>query len=150
VRSGAIFAAGLLLGLCIAIGLSGRAENWLVVNGVVAHTEGSYCNNRITKGLGYEKVNGSLRLGVGFYDNSNCQWSTYAAAAWLPLYLQSINLRVGGIVGGVTGYRSSVTPAGGIAIASEEQGYGFNVIAIPPLSASSPGVIWLQFKVRLR
>lgn len=142
------FLLGLAVGLLIAIACSGRSQDYLVVNGLVAHLQGTYCNNRITKGLGYEHADGAWRYAVGFYDNSNCRWSTYAAAAWLPLYLQSVNVRLGIIGGAVTGYTSSVTPAGGLALSSEEGRYGYNVIFIPPMSESSPGVFWLQFKYR--
>ena len=123
------------------------AQDWLVVNGLVAHLEGTYCNNRITEGLGYEHAAGELRFAVGFYDNSNCRYSSYAAAAWLPARL-SERVRLGVIGGGVTGYKANVTPAGGLTLTYEGERYGFNLIGIPPLSDSSPGVFWLQGKVR--
>lgn len=126
--------------------LSGKAQDWLVVNGLVAHLHGTYCNNRITKGLGYEHASGSVRYAVGWYDNSNCRNSAYAAAAWLPL--QFSDWRLGTISGVVTGYRSSLTPAGGLVLAYERERWGLNIIGVPPMSESSPGIIWAQLKLR--
>jgi hypothetical protein len=145
VRRGALIVFALF---ALVWALACAAQDWLVVNGLVAHLKGTYCNNRITRGAGLEHATGSVRLAVGFYDNSNCRNSNYAAAAWLPL--QFTDWRVGVISGAATGYRASVTPAGGLAASYETEKYGLNVIGIPPMGESSPGVIWLQAKFRWR
>lgn len=138
-----------LLGMAAMVAMQGRAETWVVLNGLAQHLDrGGYCNNHVTKGLGLEQ-NGWQ---IGFYDNSNCQLSAYAAKSWLPLYLQFSDSRVraGVIVGAVSGYADVPLPAVGLAATYERERWGANLIFIPPMSESSVGVLWLQGKVRWR
>lgn len=144
-RSASIFAAGLLCGLLLAIGGMSRAHDWIIVNGFAQHLgSGSHCNNHDTAGAGIERDHAQ----AGFYRNSNCKLSIYAAKAWLPITAGAVKL---GLIGGaVTGYASAVTPVAALAATYETQTYGLNLIGIPPAGGSSGAVIWLQAKVRFR
>jgi hypothetical protein len=135
----------LLVALVLAIFVIAHAETWAVMSGIAVHLDGrSHCNWR-TDGLGVEYSNdGADRTQLGFYRNSNCKWSAYAARAWLPL--KFLDLRGGAIVGAVTGYSASVTPVAALALSYEHKDWGVNVIGIPPTGESGGGVLWLQFK----
>lgn len=139
------FLIGLAVGVLIAIGLSGKAETWMVVNGLAQHLDhNSYCNNHITKGFGIEHSGWSL----GIYDNSNCNLSAYVAKSWLPLAVGSV--RIGAIAGAVSGYANVPLPAAGLVATYERERWGTNLVFIPPFADSSPGVLWLQLKFRWR
>ena len=144
-RSG-IFAAGVLLGFLLAIGWMAKADTWVQVNGLAKHLSGGEHCNSVTSGLGVEQSHsGADRYSLGFYRNSNCKWSVYAAKAWLPL--QFSDLKFGTIGGLVTGYGRPLTPAGGLVATYEPSHYGLNVIFIPPLQGSG-NVLWIQGKIR--
>jgi len=148
VRSWACFAAGLLFGLCLAIGFSGRAQDYIVVSGLVRHLDGSeHCNNLVTPGLGYEHpITDKWRLSVGGYNNSGCKPSYYAAGAYLPLHMGDWKL---GVLGGaVSGYSAPILPVGALIAAYEPGLVGLNLILIPPAGESGGGVLWAQLKVR--
>ena len=137
------FVLGLAVGFALAVGASGRAENWLVVSGVAFHLDGKRYCNEITQGLGLESVNGNSRYSVGFYRNSNCHWSLYAGKAWTPLHVAGADFGVLG--GGVTGYGRAVTPVGALFASVDRKPWGLNVTYIPPV-AGSGNVLWLQAK----
>jgi hypothetical protein len=136
--------AAFLLGMVAAnhsLAGSDQSPMWLVMSGFAQHLgSGSYCNNHFTKGIGVEKDGYAL----GIYDNSNCRLSLYGAKSWLPL--RFADWRLGAIAGGATGYGALVIPVGGLAATYERKTWGANAIFIPPLSESSPGVLWLQWK----
>lgn len=139
------FVSALVLVAAVGVLARAKADTWLVLNGLAQHLDsGSYCNNHVTKGLGVERDGWQ----VGFYDNSNCALSTYVAKSWLPVRIEPV--RIGAILGAVSGYASYPLPAVGLAAAYERDRWGANLIFIPPMSESSVGVMWLQFKVRLR
>lgn len=139
----ALLAAAFLLGLLIGVGLSGRAEDYVIVSGLAKHLDGKQHCNSTTTGLGYEHSQSeNWRSQIGFYRNSNCRWSAYAAEAWMPLHLGNLSL---GLLGGVvSGYASSILPAGGIVTAYRFKNWKLNLITIPPVGNSSDGVLWLQ------
>jgi hypothetical protein len=117
-----------LLGMVAMVCLQGKADTWIVVSGLAKHLDGGEHCNSITTGLGYERTqigNDRTQIGYsfGFYRNSNCAWSFYAARSWLPLSLQVSDwrLRAGGIAGGVTGYTSAVLPVAGLAASVERE-----------------------------
>ena len=143
-----LLAAAFLLGLLVGIGMSGKAQDYLVLSGLVYHLDGEqHCNNRFTRGIGYEhQLSKKTRLAVGYYDNSNCDDSFYVAGAWLPLRVSDWKL---GVMGGVvSGYSNAILPAGGLIFAYEpEKKVGFNIIFIPPAGDTSKGVCWLQAKL---
>jgi len=146
------FRQGLIVGALLTaiafaafVGCS-SAQTWLVVNGLAKHLDGGEHCNSITTGLGVERAAGPWRTSAGFYRNSNCEWSTYAAEAWCGLRIGIAC--AGAIAGVVTGYRrSGVLPAGGAVLALERERVGANIVFIPPLRDSG-NVLWLQAKVR--
>ncbi len=140
-----LLAAAFLAGLLVGVGMSGRAEDYVIVSGLAKHLDGKQHCNSTTTGLGYEHSQSeNWRSQIGFYRNSNCRWSAYAAEAWMPVYLQSINVRLGVLGGVVTGYGSAVLPAGGLVTSFEFKKWKLNLITIPPVGNSSDGVLWLQ------
>lgn len=144
-RRGMIAGAMIVAALFVSLVACSSAQTWLVGSGVALHLDGAHHCNWFTKGAGIEhNIAGNWRLAAGVYDNSNCNMSVYAAAAWLPLSYGS--LRFGLIGGAVTGYRASVTPAGGIVTGYERRRWGVNAILIPPSGESGSGVLWLQVK----
>lgn len=139
-RSWAYFATGLLFGLCLAIGFSGRAQTYIVVSGFAQHlSQGSHCNNHFTPGLGIEGKGYSF----GVFDNSNCNVSAYVAKIWTPLHVS--NWRLGAISGLVSGYNSSVIPVAGAVVAYERKTWAVNLIFVPPYKDSG-NVLWVQAK----
>ena len=144
-----LLAAVFLLGLLVGIGLSGRCQDYLIVNGIAQHLgHESHCHNHVTPGIGFEHpFSESWRLAIGAYSNSNCSESAYIAGAWLPLRYGA--LRLGTITGLVTGYRTSPAPAGGFVAVYERRDWKVNLILIPPADESGNGVLWLQFGVAL-
>lgn len=142
----AILSAVFLLGLLVGIGLSGRAQDYIVASGLVRHLDGSrHCNNLVTPGVGYEHpITDKWRLSVGEYSNSNCRESWYAAGAYLPLHLG--NWKLGALGGAVSGYSAPILPVGALIAAYEPGLVGFNLILIPPAGESGGGVLWFQLK----
>lgn len=141
-RQGMIVGAVLVLLGALAFAGIGKAQDWLVLSGVAVHLDGKHCND-LTTGLGVEH-NG---YAAGFYRNSNCKWSAYAAKAWLPI--TAGHWRAGVLGGLVTGYATSpVLPVAALSITYEGRRYGLNLIGIPPSGNSGGGVIWAQLKVR--
>jgi hypothetical protein len=141
-------AVAVLLGAIVITGLC-SAQDWLVVNGLAKHLDGGIHCNSTTSGLGLEHdFTRSTKAIVGFYRNSNCRYSSYAGAGYLPLHVGTVSL--GGVFGMVTGYRVSPMPAAAFAASIEGKVLGFNLVLVPPVGDESPGVLWLQGKVRLR
>lgn len=146
------FKAGLIVGVILAflsvlaVGKLARAfaEDWLVISGLAKHLDGREHCNSVTSGLGLEYDG----YAAGFYRNSNCRWSAYAAKSWLPL--RAGQVRIGGLVGAVTGYGATLLPVAAFAASLEGEKYGLNLVLVPPTGSASPGVAWLQFKVKLR
>lgn len=141
------FAAGFVSALLMvaAVGVFGRAmseEVWIVVSGFAKHLDGREHCNSMTSGTGLE----ARGYAVGFYRNSNCRWSAYAAKTWLPLHFE--NWRLGGIAGVVTGYKVSPLPAAALVVTYEQPKWGFNIIGVPPFKESGSGVLWAQLKFR--
>lgn len=137
------FASALLLVAAVGVLANVRAEEvWAVMSGIAVHLDGREHCNSVTTGLGVERGTYS----AGFYRNSNCRWSTYAAKAWLPLQYDKWR---GGLLGGaVTGYANKLTPVLAFAATFENKNYGLNIIGIPPAGGSSGGVLWFQVKRR--
>jgi|SRR5581483_1438898 len=119
-----------------------NAQDWLVGSGLAKHLDGGEHCNSVTEGLGLEHGD----YAVGFYRNSNCRWSTYAARAWMPIRAGAV--RAGLLGGVVTGYQTPVMPAAAGVVSFEGERYGANLILVPPAGRASPGVAWLQWKVR--
>jgi hypothetical protein len=140
------FWRGSSVGLLIAIGWNARSEDWLIVSGVAKHLDGQQHCNSTTSGLGWERSqNGVDRYQIGFYRNSNCRYSAYAAKAWLPL--QYSHWRFGTVGGFATGYKYAVTPAGGLAATYELQHVGLNFLYVPQIQ-NSGNVLWASLKFK--
>jgi hypothetical protein len=128
----------------LAVAGTACAGDWLVVSGVAKHLDGGIHCNSTTSGLGYERGQGSGWRGmVGFYRNSNCEYSGYAAEAKCT----EGSIALCGLVGAVTGYSAPIMPVAGLALAVEGRHLGANLIFIPPWRDSG-NVLWLQGKVR--
>src|SRR5690349_16458494 len=125
----------------LAIGFSGRAQDYVIASGLAIHLDGKDHCNSTTTGLGIEHEG----YAVGFFRNSNCRWSTYAAKFWTPFHLQVSDwrLKLGALAGVVTGYPTSPMPAGGFVASLEFGHQKINVVYIPPVG-STGNVIWLQ------
>lgn len=127
--------------LAAAWSAGAAAVDWMVGSGLAKHMDGGEHCNSVTTGMGIERSDTAL----GFYRNSNCRWSVYAAKAWMPV--RSGWLRAGVMGGGATGYGRPITPAGAFAAALEGERFGVNLIYVPPLGGSG-NVLWLQVKRR--
>lgn len=130
-----------LLGMAAAVAIQGHTQDWIVQNGLAIHFDGRDHCESTTPGLGIEHGDYS----AGFYRNSNCRWSAYAAQSWTPLRMGPV--RLGSIAGGVSGYGRPITPVAGLVASWEGSRYGMNLIYIPPVGDSG-NVLWLQGKVR--
>lgn len=145
------FVVGVLVGFCIALGASGKAQDFIVASGLAWHFEKGKDYNWLTLGAGFEKtVKETVRIAGGFYRNSHRENSAYIAAVWLPLSyaIHDGIARIGLIGGAVTGYSNPLMPVGGLALSYERRRDGWNLIAVPPI-AGSEGVLWLQHKTLL-
>lgn len=131
----------LLVGLLLAIFVVSHADDWLVVSGVAKHLDGQAHCNSTTSGLAWEH-NDYI---AGFYRNSNCRYSAYAAKSWLPL--QYSHWRFGTVGGLATGYKYNLTPAGGLAATYELQHVGLNLLYVPQIQ-NSGNVLWASVKFK--
>jgi hypothetical protein len=78
----------LIAAVLIAAAGAACAEDWLSLHGLAKHLDGGIHCNSTTSGLGFEHgVTSAFRTIAGFYRNSNCRYSAYAGAAYLPLQL---------------------------------------------------------------
>jgi hypothetical protein len=88
----------------------------------------------------------------GYYRNSLDEDSWYALYHYTPLQLGRF-VRVGGMVGAVTGYPNyndgGIAPAGGLVAKIEGGRVGANIIYLPKIRDVTPNTVALQFKVRL-
>jgi hypothetical protein len=134
--AGAAFVA-----FCLAVWVVAYSQDWLVASGLAIHLDGEKHCNSITEGLGYERGD----YAVGFYRNSQCKPSFYAARSWLPI--QYRNLRLGITAGGVTGYGRPITPVAGLAATYEQKTWGIDLLYVPPFKGSGD-VIWVTVKRR--
>lgn len=141
--------AAFLLGMVAAVSIQGKAETWVVLSGYAFHLDrGIYCNDT-TWGAALEWGEKDKKSTAGAYLNSHCRWSAYAAKTWLPVFLESLNVRLGATAGLVAGgYKSPLLPAGGLAATYEKKDWGASVVFIPPMSESSPGVAWFLWKLK--
>lgn len=138
-----------LLGMAAMVAIQGHSEDSIVVSGLAVHLDGDKHCNSITEGLGWEHSQSeNLRSQIGFYRNSNCRWSTYAAEAWTPLKLGPTHSGI--IAGLVTGYRASITPVAGLVTTYDLGKFALNIVTIPPSGDSGKGVLWFQLSFPLR
>jgi hypothetical protein len=90
-------------------------------------------------------------VSAGYYRNSVDEDSLYALYHYTPLELGRL-VRVGGMVGVVTGYPGyndgGLAPAGGLVAKVEGDRVGVNVIYLPRIADVTPHTVALQFKLR--
>lgn len=135
----------LLAAMLLAAAGAACAQDWIAVHGLAKHLDGRIHCNSTTSGLGFERgVTAAFRTIAGFYRNSNCRYSAYAGAAYLPIEVGPV--RLGGLAGLVTGYRMSPLPAAGFVAAFEWRRFGIDVVLIPPYNESG-NVLWVSAKV---
>jgi hypothetical protein len=96
------FAAGVLLGLLLAIGLSSRAQMSVSVFGLSKHSESGYCEVNPGLGVNYQ-ASKDLRFGAGRYLNSKCRWSDVLGVSYTPVHYG--NFSFGAALLRLTGYR---------------------------------------------
>lgn len=88
---------------------------------------------------------------AGYYRNSVDEDSWYALYHYTPLQLGR-HVRVGGMVGAVTGYPGyndgGLAPAGGLVAKIERGRVGANLIYLPYFKDVTPHTLGLQFKVQ--
>lgn len=108
--------------------------------------------NEFNPGLGVE-VQWQPRhaVAVGYFLNSLDEDSLYALYHYTPLQLGRY-VRVGGMVGVVTGYPGyndgGIAPGGGFIAKVEGQRWGFNLIFLPEINEVTPNTLGLQIKRR--
>lgn len=117
------------------------------------HTDRKQGYNENTLGLGWEvHASDKLRYALGGYNNSFNRASYYGSVAYMPL--QFGHLRVGGMVGIITGYKTYNYGPGPMAagvVSYEKNGKGWNLIVVPPVP-SDPRPTWtfgLQLKMKV-
>lgn len=135
----------------VAIGKFNNAvsADWAVATIGSQHLGGGdFCESN--PGLGFESGDREVRSLVGVYRNSLCErWSFYVGRSWLPFYLQSSNLRLGGAAMVITGYESAITLGAALVIAYEREKHGVNLVIFPDRKGNlAQGVIGLQYKRR--
>lgn len=90
-------------------------------------------------------------VAVGYFLNSVDEDSLYALYHYTPLQLGRF-VRVGGMVGVVTGYPGyndgGIAPGAGLIAKVEGQRWGFNLIYLPEVSDITPHTLGLQLKLR--
>lgn len=109
--------------------------------------------NEFNPGLGAEvQWQPKHAVAVGYYRNSIDENSLYALYHYTPLRLGRY-LRVGGMLGAVTGYPGyndgGMAPAGGLIAKIEGGRFGANLIFLPEISDAIPNTLGLQFKWRI-
>lgn len=110
--------------------------------------------NEFNPGIGIE-VQWQPRhaVAVGYYLNSVDEDSLYALYQYTPLALGRF-VRVGGMVGVVTGYPGyndgGLAPGGGLVAKIEGERFGANLVFLPEISDITPNTLGLQLKYRFR
>lgn len=144
--------------LFLAAPATARAQElWLSVNTVSWHHDRISATtghefNQYNWGAGLEaRFDHGLVAGAGAFRNSYGVPSTYVLAAWQPLEWGW--LRAGLFASAATGYKlesgHTVSPAGGLLLSLQNERFGINVIATPPVKEKHTALIGLQLKLRL-
>ena len=143
----AIFLAGLICGV---LG-TGKTQDWAVATIGSQHLNGEqYCEFNPGAGVELSTNDLEVRTLVGAYRNSLCgRWSVYAGKSYLPFYLRSANLRLGGAAMLITGYESTLTLGAAFVLSYEGEKYGANLVWFPSKKGDfTAGVVALQAKFR--
>ena len=95
------FLLGLVCGVLIALGMSGRAQVSISVFGISKHSERGYCEKNPGLAINYHLAP-DLRVQAGFYKNSLCERSNAVALPWCFAHFGPFCTGLAPIV--VTGY----------------------------------------------
>ena len=95
------FLLGLVCGVLIALGMSGRAQVSISVFGISKHSERGYCEKNPGLAINYHLAP-DLRVLAGFYKNSLCEHSNVLALPWCPIHVGTLCAGFAPIL--VTGY----------------------------------------------
>lgn len=107
-----------------------------------------YNLREVNPGIGFERNSGGDVLMVGEYENSVGRTSVYLLKG--KKYSITNTVKIGAVVGGITGYRLKVAPAFAFIGAWEYKAVGVNVLFVPPAEKFNVFGFWgLQFKVKL-
>lgn len=112
----------------------------VLASGAAVHFSGGDTCASITPGVAVERHVGRWVTVGGVYRNSNCARSLYLAECYMAWRLGLVT--TGGCLGGVTGYRSAVSPAGGLAASYER----LRLLYIPPVGGTG-NVLWANVEV---
>jgi len=117
------------------------AKDWVNLGGVSKHFGGSY--NSFNLGLGYETERTEfITVGVGLYQNSFRDISTYTMVEALPFKIK--NIKIGFVTAAVTGYRYKIA-----VVAAPTLVYNnFKIIGLMPVSDTKPGIA-IHFRVEI-
>lgn len=142
------FLLGLFVGFVLAIGFSGKADDWMTSTVRSYHMERGKGYEEANYGIGYEKHwSDRLRLSAGIYRNSERNNSAYLA--WTSCVARSGSWLLCGMAGGVTGYSEKVSPMLGAVLSYEGKEWGANVILFPNGKGDfTAGVVGFQLKRR--
>ena len=145
----------LIVGICLLLPTFCTAgEIYLTIPIASWHSDRQRENNKgsyeqTNPGLGLEYlINDRWRLGAGMYRSSIRTDSGYVGAAYLPLYLNALNIRLGVSVGLVSGYEGNLLPVIVPTAMLEWKRFGVNFMLVPPYD-NQPGGIGFVLKWKL-
>lgn len=143
------FALGLVVGFLLALGMSGRADEWVTATVRSYHMERKGYEEQ-NYGFGIEtSVNTNTRIAIGFYRNSERRDSIYGAVVYCPVSVRWGNWRGCGMAGGVSGYTEKVAPLAGLVLSYEGREWGWNLMILPNKKGDfTEGVVAAQVKHR--
>lgn len=144
------FALGLVVGFLLALGMSGRADEWVTATVRSYHMERGKGYEENNTGFGLETdVSPRIRLALGFYRNSDRSDSLYGAFVYCPVSVRWGNWRGCGMAGVVTGYSERVAPLAGMVLSYEGKTWGANLLILPNKKGDFTEGVWaLQAKRR--
>lgn len=110
--------------------------------------------NEFNPGIGLEgQWQPRHAVAAGYFRNSVDEDSLYALYQYTPLQLGR-HVRIGGMVGAVTGYPGyndgGIAPAAGLVAKIEGRRVGINLIFLPEIGDAVPATLGLQAKWKLR
>lgn len=134
--------------VCALLASTAHADElWLTSGFLSKHDKAG--RNENNDGAGLELGLGEgWAVAAGQYRNSMNRDSRYAAAVWQP-WAPVAHVRLGGVVGVVSGYGQALTPLLLPALSVNTRYLGFNLLAIPSVGRVRSASVALQIKVRL-
>lgn len=117
-----------VLAAFVAFPAAAETKKWLTL-GFSKHVEDRrYCE--VHPGVVVEKRYTYFRAFLGMHQNSYCEASAVAGAAWMPLTYQYVSAGITAM--GLTGYQESrVLFAGGLALSYDRKKEGADLVIVP-------------------